>query len=153
LLAKLKSPIAALVTLVIFLALLAFIAYRYNQSLDYPGGDYSNATVQEGSSPLKGATTVAEEDTVSAPQEESGVRVAVRVVYTAVGLDILEDGESVYTQVSEPGFSEEFEAEEAITIIAADAGAVQVEVNGGDPEPLGTSGEPVTRTFTADSEG
>jgi hypothetical protein len=152
LLEKLKSPVAALVTLVVFLALVALVINRYDQSLKYTGGEEASITVKEGSSPFKGGTTITDEKTISAP-EESGVRVVVRVVYTSVGLDILEDGESVYTQVSNPGFSEEFEAEEAITITAADAGAVQVEVNGGEPEPLGSSGIELTRTFTAGSEG
>jgi hypothetical protein len=152
LLEKLKSPVAALVTLLIFLALLAFVTYDYYRSVEYSGVDDANTTVQEGSLPLEDETTTTKEKTGSV-QEDSGVRVIVRVVYTPVGLDVLEDEQSVYTQVSSPGFTEEFEAEESITITAADAGAVQVEVNGGEPEPLGASGLRVTRTFTAESEG
>ena len=68
-----------------------------------------------------------------------------------VGLSILEDGQLVYDQVAGSGFSEEFEAEEAVTVTAADAGPVRVGVNGEDPEALGASGEQVTRTFTPES--
>ena len=53
-----------------------------------------------------------------------------------------------YDQVANPGFSDEFQAEETVTVTAADAGPVRVGVNGGAPGPLGASGEQVTRTFT-----
>ena len=93
------------------------------------------------------------EETTGPPQEENGVRVVVSVVGArAVGLTILEDGQLVYDQVTSPGFSEEFQAEEAITVNAAEGDAVQVGVGGENPEPLGTSGEWTTRTFTAESQ-
>jgi threonine dehydrogenase-like Zn-dependent dehydrogenase len=89
----------------------------------------------------------------AALEEENGVRVVVSVVGArAVGLTILEDGQRVYDQVTTPGFSEEFQAEEAITVNAAEGDVVQVGVNGENPEPLGTSGEWTTRTFTAESQ-
>ena len=76
----------------------------------------------------------------------------VEVGSVAVGLSILEDGQLVYDQVAAPGFSEEFEAAQIVTVTAADAGAVQVEVNGDDLGPLGPSGEAATRTFAAEAE-
>jgi hypothetical protein len=108
-------------------------------------------TVEETSSPLEGEPTIAE-GTTGSPEEENGVRVVVSVVSAGgVGLSILEDGQLVYDQVASPGFFEEFQAEEAVTITAADGGAVQVGVGGETPEPLGASGEWTTRTFTAES--
>ena len=81
------------------------------------------------------------------------MRVVVGVVGAGgVGLSILEDGRLVYDQVTSPGFSEEFRAEEAITVTAAEGDAVQVAVGGENPEPLGASGEWTTRTFTAESQ-
>ena len=74
----------------------------------------------------------------------------VEVGSEAVGLSILEDGQLVYDEVASPGFSEEFQAEEIVTVTAADAGAVQVEVNGADLGPLGAGGEQATRAFTAE---
>jgi hypothetical protein len=109
-------------------------------------------TVEETSSPLEGEPTIAQEST-GPPEEENGVRVVVSVVGAGgVGLSILEDGQLVYDQVTSPGFSEEFEAEEAITVTAAEGDAVQVGVGGKNPEPLGASGEWTTRTFTAESQ-
>ena len=74
----------------------------------------------------------------------------VEVGSEAVGLSILEDGQLVYDEVASPGFSEEFQADEIVTVTAADAGAVQVEVNGEDLGPLGAGGEQATRAFTAE---
>ena len=112
----------------------------------------SNAPVEEASSSL-GVEPTTVEETSSSPKEGDGVRVVVEVGSEAVGLSILEDGQLVYDEVASPGFSEEFEAEEIVTVTAADAGAVQVEVNGEDLGPLGASGEGATRTFTAEDEG
>jgi hypothetical protein len=109
-------------------------------------------TVEETSSPLEEEPTIAEE-TMGSPKEENGVRVLVSVVSPGgVGLSILEDGQLVYDQVTSPGFSEEFQAEEAITVTAAEGDAVQVGVGGENPEPLGASGEWTTRTFTAEPQ-
>ena len=86
------------------------------------------------------------------PEEQNGIQVEVGVVNTPVGLSIWEDWLIVHEQVTNPGFYEEFEAEEDITIMAADGGAVLVGVNGENAEALGESGVGVTRTFTNESE-
>ena len=54
--------------------------------------------------------------------------------------------------MTNPGFSEEFEAEEAVIVRATVGGAVQVGVDGENSEPLGPSGEPARRTFTSEPE-
>jgi hypothetical protein len=91
------------------------------------------------------------EETSGSSEEENGVRVVVSVVGArAVGLSIREDGRLVYDQVTIPGFSEEFRAEEAINVTAAEGNAVQVAVGNENPEPLGTSGEWTSRTFTTE---
>ena len=112
----------------------------------------TTVTAPEPTEVVQEEPTIAEE-TTGPPEEENGVRVVVSVVGVGgVGLSILEDGQLVYDQVASPGFSEEFEAEEAITVTAAEGNAVQVGVGGENPEPLGASGEWTTRTFTAESQ-
>jgi cytoskeleton protein RodZ len=161
---RLNSPIVVVAALVVFLVLDGFLLYRYQQSLQSTRGGASNAPVEEASpSPkvepttaeettaaLKGGPTTAEETTSPSSQAEQGggVQVLVSVVNEPIGLSVMEDGQVVHDQVTNPGFSEEFEAEEAITVGAADGGAVQVGVNGENSEPLGPSGEPTGRTFT-----
>ncbi len=155
------------VAVAVFLVLDGFLLYRYQQSLQSTGESASDAPVEEASFSPKGEpteakgttsssraaeTTATKETTSSSKEEEVGVRVIVEVAGSSgVGLSILEDGLLVYDQVTSSGFSEEFEAEEAITVTAADAGSVRVGVDGDDPEVLGASGEQATRTFTAEA--
>lgn len=151
------------VAVAVFLVLDGFLLYRYQQTLQSTEESASDAPIQETISSPKAETTSAEETTApptvesippeeptsSPPDEEDGVQVVVEVAGPGgVGLSVLEDGQLAYDQVASSGFSEEFEAEEAVTVTAADAGAIQVEINGGDVRPLGTSGEQVVRTFT-----
>jgi cytoskeletal protein RodZ len=104
----------------------------------------------EGDSPQEEPTP---SETTSASREEANeVMVRVAVENVAVGLSILEDEQLVYDQVASPGFSEEFRAE-TVTVSAADAGAVLLEVSGDEQGlyVLGPSGEQVTRTYTAEN--
>lgn len=133
--------------MVVFVILDGFLFYRYQQSLQSPGNGAINAQTEE-------RATRAEErgETTTFSEEQNGVQVAVGVVSVPVGLSIYEDETLVHDQVTDPGYYEEYEAEQSITIAAADGGAVQVGVDGEDLEPLGESGEGVTRTFTNESE-
>ncbi len=142
---KLNSPAVVAVVLVVFLILDGFLFISYQQTLRSTANDASNAQVSE----IANETT--SQRTTSA-EEQNGVQVDVSVVNTPVGLSIQEDGQLVHDQVTNPGFYEEFDAEQTITIVAADGGAVQVGVDGENLEPLGTSGERVVRTFTNESE-
>lgn len=81
------------------------------------------------------------------------MQVVIGVVNTPVGLSLQKDGKLVHDQVSNPGFYNTFDAEESITMTAANGGAVQVGVDSENLEPLGESGEGVARTFTTESEG
>ena len=164
---RLNSPVVLVVAVAVFLVLDGFLLYRYQQSLQSTGKSASDTPVEEASFSPKGEPTEAKgttssskaaeptatkETTSSSSEEEVGVRVIVEVAGSSgVGLTILEDGLPAYDQVASSGFSEEFEAEEAVTVTAADAGPVRVGVDGDDPEVLGASGEQVTRTFTAEA--
>jgi cytoskeletal protein RodZ len=152
---KLNSPVAVAVVLIVALIIDGFLFYRYQQTLRSTGNDASNAQVSEIANETTSQRTTSAEDTsqrTTSAEEQNGVQVDVSVVNTPVGLSIQEDGELVHDQVNNPGFYEEFEAEETITIGAADGGAVQVGVDGENLEPLGTSGVGVVRTFTNESE-
>ena len=162
---KLNTPFVVVPVLVLFLALDGFLFYRYQQALRSTEEEgATNAQVEEKeiteettSSPtVNDATNAQAEETAKeitpSPEEQNGVQVGVGVVNTPVGLNVWEDGLIVHEQVTSPGFYEEFEAEEAITIMAADGGAVLVGVNGENVEALGESGVGVSRTFTNESE-
>ena len=132
----LNSPKVVAVVFVVVLAVDGFLFYRQQQALNSAGDAAAN------NAPV--------EERASSPEEE-GVRVFVSAPDGVEGFSVSEDGRLVYDQVSASG-TEEFEAEEAIIITADDGGAAQVGVGGENLEPLGASGEPTTRTFTADSE-
>ncbi len=89
-----------------------------------------------------------EGDATPAEAADGTVQVTVRVVNASSGLTVREDGTVAYEGVAQPGFSQTFEASDAIIVEARNGGAVEVEVDGQNPERLGTSGQPVTREFT-----
>ena len=160
---KLNRPAAVAVVLVAFLILDGLLFYRYQQSLRSAQKNDAAVNAPAGGEVAEQTTTtasIAEETTTTSspppPEEQSnnevGLQVVVVVVNTPVGLSIQADGQLVHEQVTNPGYSEEFEAEEAIDITAADGGAVLVGVDGEALEPLGESGQGVRRTFTKDSQ-
>ncbi len=160
---KLNRPAAVAVVLVAFLILDGLLFYRYQHSLrsaqnsaalNAPAG---GELAEEETTTTATSASIAEETTTTSASEEqnnneAGLQVVVAVVNTPVGLSIQADGQLVHEQVNSPGYSEEFEAEQAIDITAADGGAVLVGVDGEDLEPLGESGQRVRRTFTKDSQ-
>ena len=81
------------------------------------------------------------------------VQVTVRVVGVPTGLTVLTDGTVASDQFAQPGFSQTFEARRTITISTANAGAVEVEVDGQNKGRLGQLGKPLTRDFTPQPGG
>ena len=96
-----------------------------------------------------GQTPEDEEPGVAAPgsPDPDKLTMAVRVDGNVSWLNIQTDGNVVYEQVAEPGFTRTFEAEEKITVWSGNAGAVLLEVNGQDYGPLGESGETKLQDF------
>jgi cytoskeletal protein RodZ len=91
--------------------------------------------------------TGAEDRADDASNEGSeAVQVTVRVVGVPTGLTVLTDGTVASDQFAQPGFSQTFEARRTITISTANAGAVEVEVDG-------QLGKPLTRDFTPQPGG
>ena len=136
---KRSTPVVVLGVLMVVIAVDALLFYRYQQLVEAPATDTATLPSVEGQ-PAAFQTP---------PSEEEEVPVVVEVVDAPAGLSIYEDGHLVVVQVSEPGFSQEFEPEEALTISTDNAGAVRTKVGGWDLGPLGAGGEALTRDFTA----
>ena len=100
----------------------------------------------DGEAPAAGGA----DDAAAQPQPES-LTVVVSVEDDPSWLSIVADGRLAYEQIAEPGYSQTFEAERALSIKTGNAGAVGVEVNGQDLGKLGESGEVLTRDFTLKS--
>ena len=96
------------------------------------------AAVQEATAPIGETTTRA-------------VRATVKVIDSTTGLTVYTDGTVADSRLAQPGFSRSFEARDAVTVSVANAGAVEVEVNGRNIGRLGRSGQGATRTFTQSS--
>jgi hypothetical protein len=135
------SWVVVLGVLVVVVAVNALLFYRYQQRMEAPPTDPATLPTMEGN-----RTAVQ-----TPPSEEEEVPVVVEVVDAPAGLSIYEDGQLVVDEVSEPGFSQEFEPEEALTISTDNAGAVRTEVGGWDLGALGAGGEAVTRDYTGGS--
>ncbi len=97
--------------------------------------------------PVAGSETKSGADDDSSEDSPETVQVTVRVVSVPTGLTILTDGTVASDQFAQPGFSQTFEAERAVTISTANAGAVEVEVDGENVGRLGQLGQPLTRDF------
>ena len=95
-----------------------------------------------------GATGEAEED--AAPETAP---VTVRVIGAPAGLTITVDGAVALDQFAQPGFSQTFEAQNSVTVSTANAGAVEVEVDGENQGRLGRSGQGATREFPVQPAG
>jgi hypothetical protein len=196
-LAKLNTPIALIIALVLFVAIDGLVIYRYqqqsegynvsepvdgnesfvaeepttpvaNQEEKVDTSENSNAPVakqeeekadesenstasvaEQEPATAEEAAVSAEEAAVPSSEGSNAVRVVVNVVDAPSWLRVREDRQVVLDQLGEPGFSQEFVADRAVTVQAVDAGAVRVEVDGQDVGLLGAGGEAVTRTYTA----
>ncbi len=98
--------------------------------------------------------TGAEDRADDASNEGSkAVQVTVRVVGVPTGLTVLTDGTVASDQFAQPGFSQTFEARRTVTISTANAGAVEVEVDGQNIGRLGRFGQALTRDFAPQAGG
>jgi hypothetical protein len=193
--AKLNTPIALIIALVLFVAIDGLVIYRYQQqsegyNVSEPVDGNESFVAEEPTTPVakqeeadtsenstapvaeqeekaeesetstapvaeqepptaEEAAVSAEEAVVPSSEGSNAVRVVVNVVDAPSWLRVQEDRQIVLDQLGEPGFSQEFVADRAVTVQAGDAGAVRVEVDGQDVGPLGEGGEAVTRTYTA----
>lgn len=93
----------------------------------------------------------AKKEPVEAPPDN--LQVEVRVEDSASWISVLTDGEVVFNELGEPGFSQVFEADADVSLSVGNAGSVSVEVNGQDAGVLGEPGEVLTRNFTKKTAG
>lgn len=100
-----------------------------------------------GTTAADGGTVVGGPTTVEAPSA-GVIRLTVLIEREPAWLSVRADGNLLYEQIAQPGYSQVFEAGERITVWTGNAGAVRLEVNGQDYGALGAPGEVKRRTFT-----
>jgi cytoskeleton protein RodZ len=113
--------------------------------------DSSREEPVAGSETKTGADAGADDD--SSEDSPETVQVTVRVVGVPTGLTVLTDGRVASDQYAQPGFSQTFEAQRAVSISTANAGAVEVEVDGQNKGRLGRLGQALTRDFAPQAGG
>ena len=120
-------------------------------------GDGSSRDDSSREEPVAGSETKtgADDDSSEDSSEDSPetVQVTVRVVGVPTGLTVLTDGRVASDQYAQPGFSQTFEARRAVSISTANAGAVEVEVDGQNIGRLGRFGQALTREFASQAGG
>lgn len=89
----------------------------------------------------------------AAAKPPDNLQVEVRVVDSASWISVLTDGEVAFNELGDVGFSQVFEADEAVSLSVGNAGSVRVKVNGQDVGTLGESGEVLTRNFNKKTAG
>lgn len=94
--------------------------------------------------------------TVDEAEDEAAsetVPVTVRVIGAPAGLTVSVDGTVALDHFAQPGFSQTFEAQNSVTVSTANAGAVEVEVDGENQGRLGRNGQGATREFPVQPAG
>ena len=116
-------------------------------------GDGSSREDPSREEPVAGSETETGADAGSSEDSPETVQVTVRVVGAPTGLTVLTDGRVASDQYAQPGFSQTFEARRAVSISTANAGAVEVEVDGQNIGRLGRFGQALTREFASQAGG
>ena len=121
--------------------------------VDQEVGDGSSRGDSSREEPVAGSETKTGADADSSGASPETVQVTVRVVGAPTGLTVLTDGRVASDQYAQPGFSQTFEARRAVSISTANAGAVEVEVDGQNIGRLGRFGQALTRDFATQAGG
>jgi len=121
--------------------------------VDQEAGDGSSRDDSSKEEPVAGSETKTGADADSSGDSPEAVQVTVRVVGAPTGLTVLTDGRVATDQYAQPGFSQTFEARRAVSISTANAGAVEVEVDGQNIGRLGRFGQALTRDFASQAGG
>jgi cytoskeletal protein RodZ len=121
--------------------------------VDQEFGDGSSRDDSSREEPVADSETKTGAEADSSEDSPETVQVTVRVVGVPTGLTVLTDGRVANDQFAQPGFSQTFEARRAVSIAAANAGAVEVEVDGQNKGRLGQSGQALTREFAPQAGG
>ena len=114
-----------------------------------PGPSQKEESATEATTSTPGGDT-GEAEADAAPETDP---VTVRVVGAPAGLTVTVDGAVALDQFAQPGFSQTFEAQNSVTVSTANAGAVEVEVDGENQGRLGRSGQGATREFPVQPAG
>ena len=87
------------------------------------------------------------------PQAVDGLIVGIQVVDTASWIRVVADRQTVFEGTLQPGFKQEWEANESLVLRAGNAGGVLVTLNNEDVGRMGNTGEVREQQFTLVANG
>ena len=80
--------------------------------------------------------------------DQGPLEAGVRVVDADSWIEVRTDGIISYSHLTQPGFSQTFEAKRRVVILTGNAGAVRVSLNGQNLGALGQDGQVLTKVYT-----
>ncbi len=142
----------ALLVLATVIGALYYIGTR-SQPAENPSEDPVPAQEEQAEEPAATPETTAAQSANEPTAAPETVQATVTVRDVPAGLTVTADGNVVYDQFTQPGFSQAFEAQSLLSVSTSNAGSVEVEVDGQNIGRLGNFGQPVTREFQANPGG
>ncbi|AQS59311.1 helix-turn-helix domain-containing protein [Desulforamulus ferrireducens] len=131
-------------------ALLAFNAFYDSNKRAEDNKPELPQTVQENTVEQKGNSNNSPQ--LSTPQPVQGVRVVLKVNDNPSWMQVVADGNTIFSGTVAPGEMKDFQAEEKIFLHVGNAGAVEVNVNGKNLGRMGALGKVEKKTFTVDDD-
>ena len=95
-----------------------------------------------------GNTGSSKADSTSARPDPGPLEARIKIVGAESWIEVRTDGVISYSHLSQPGFSETFEAKRRLVIFTGNAGAVRVLLNGQNLGALGRDGEVLKKVYT-----
>ncbi len=87
----------------------------------------------------------------SAKPDQGPLEARIKIVGAESWIEVRTDGVISYSHLSQPGFSETFEAKRRLVVFTGNAGAVMVSLNGQNLGALGRDGEVLKKAYTVKS--
>ncbi|MCR5438967.1 MAG: DUF4115 domain-containing protein [Selenomonas sp.] len=111
----------------------------------------SPAPAQTSSQQAKAPASEQSEKKAEAPKKAEGVEVVAKVT-DACWTQVKADGKTVYEGTLQKGKTETWKAKEKLVIVAGNAGAVELKINGKDSGKMGAQGQVAEKIYTPEGE-
>lgn len=111
----------------------------------------TSAPAQTSAQQAKAPTAEQPEKKADAPKKAEGVEVVAKVT-DACWTQVKADGKTVYEGTLQKGKTETWKAKEKLVIVAGNAGAVELKINGKDSGKMGAKGQVAEKIYTPEGE-
>lgn len=137
--------------LVAVVVLLVAAGAFYMLNSDSKPAAKSPAPAQTSSQQAKAPKAEQPEKKAEAPKKTEGVEVVAKIT-DACWTQVKADGKTVYEGTLQKGKTETWKAKEKLVIVAGNAGAVEIKINGKDSGKMGEKGQVAEKIYTPEGE-